>query len=106
MRAFHNSFEHILHAFAGLGTNKESVGCVEPDGAFNHFFGARNVGAGQVNLVDDRNNFKTMIDRQIRIRQRLRLNSLRRVNHQQRALASRQRPRDLVRKVHVAGGID
>src|SRR6266581_2811659 len=59
----------------GLGVSK-------PDRAFNHFFGACDVGAGQVNFVDDRDNFQSVIDRQIGIRQGLGFDPLRGVHHQ------------------------
>ena len=46
------------------------------------------------------------MNREICIGQRLRLNSLGCVNDQQSALARGERPRDLVRKVHVARRVD
>ncbi len=79
---------------------------VEADRAFDHFFGARNVGAGQINLVDDGNDFEPVIDREIGIRQRLGFDALRGIDHQQRAFAGGQRARNFVGKIHVAGGVD
>ena len=60
------------------------------------------LGAGQIDLVDDRNDLEVVLDRQIGVGQRLRLDALRRVDQQQRAFARGQRPRDLVGKVDVA----
>ena len=104
--ALHDGFEHVGHALSGLGADEDGVGGVEADGAFDHFFGARNVGAGQIDLVDDGNNFEAVIDGEIRIGQRLRFDSLRRIDHEQRAFAGGQRARDFVGKIHVAGSVD
>ena len=104
--ALHNRFQHVGNALAGLGADQDRIGGVEADGAFDHLLGARDVGALQIDLVDDGNDFEPMIDGKIGIGQRLRLDSLRRIDHQQRALARCQRARDFVGKVHVAGRID
>ena len=47
-----------------------------------------------------------MIHRQIGVGKGLRFYSLRRVHHKHRALARRKRARNLIVKVHVAGGVD
>ena len=47
-----------------------------------------------------------MIDGEIRIGQRLRLHSLRGVDHEQRPFAGGQRTRDFVGKIDVAGGVN
>ena len=47
-----------------------------------------------------------MVERHIAVRQRLRLNALRRVYHQQRAFARRQRTADFVGEVHVTGRVN
>ena len=46
------------------------------------------------------------LQRQIEVRQRLRLDALRGVHDQDRALARRQAARDLVGEVDVSGGVD
>ena len=46
------------------------------------------------------------VDREVRVRERLRLDPLSRVDDEQRALARLQRARDLVREVDVAGRVD
>ena len=104
--ALHNGLEHIGNALAGLGADEDGVGGVEADGAFDHFFGARNVGALQIDFVDDRNNFQAVINCEIRIGQRLGFDALGCVDHQQRAFARSQRARDFVGKIHVAGRVD
>ena len=47
-----------------------------------------------------------MFQRQIDVGQRLRLNALGGVHHQDRAVAGRQRAGHFVGKVHMAGGVD
>ena len=61
---------------------------------------------GQVDLVDDRDDLEVVLDRQIGVRQRLRLDALRRVHEQQRAFAGGERARHLVRKIDVPGRVD
>ncbi len=104
--ALHNGLEHVGNALAGLGADEDGVGGVEADGAFDHFLGARNVGALQIDLVDDGNDFQAVIDCEIRIGERLGFDSLRCVDHQQRAFARSQGARDFVGKIHVAGRVD
>ena len=83
----HNRFEHVRHALAGFGANQQRIGGIEADRALDHFLGALDVGALQINLVDHGNNLEAVIDRQIRVCQRLRFHALRRVHHEQRAFA-------------------
>ncbi len=61
---------------------------------------------GEVDLVDDGDDREVLLERHVDVGQRLRLDPLRGVHDEQGALAGRQRPRDLVGEVHVAGGID
>ena len=91
---------------SGLGADQDGVGGIEADGAFDHFFGARNVGALQIDLVDDRNDFQAVIDGEIGVGQRLRLDALRGVDDEQRTFTRREGARDFIRKVHVAGRVD
>ena len=66
-------------------------------------FGLR---ARQVDLVDDRDDLEVVLDRQVGVGERLRLDALRRVDQQQRAFAGGQRPRDLVGEVDVPRRVD
>ena len=67
---------------------------------------ALGIGGGQVDLVDDRDDLEAGVDRELGVGERLRLDALRRVDHQHRALAGRERARDLVGEVDVAGRVD
>ena len=62
--------------------------------------------ARQIDLVDDRDDLEVVLDRQVGVGERLRLDALRRVDEQQRAFARGQRPRDFVGEVDVPGRVD
>ena len=64
------------------------------------------VGRRQVDLVDDGDDLEVVLDREVRVRERLRLDPLRRVDDEHRTLARLQRARDLVGEVDVAGRVD
>jgi hypothetical protein len=60
----------------------------------------------QVDLVHGRDDREAGVARQVVVGERLRLEPLRGVDQQDRALAGRERPADLVGEVHVAGRVD
>ena len=60
---------------------------------------------GQVDLVQDRDDLVVRFDRVIGVGQRLRLDALAGIDHQQRALAGGQRAADLVGEVDMAGRV-
>ena len=64
---------------------------------------ALGLGAGQVDLVQARDQLEPGVDREIGVGDRLRLDALGGVDDQQRALAGGQRARHLVGEVDVAG---
>ena len=61
---------------------------------------------GQVDLVDDRHDLEVVVERQVDVGQRLRLDALRGVDDQDRALAGGEAARHLVGEVDVPGGVD
>ena len=61
---------------------------------------------GRSILFTTRDDLEVVLDREVRVRERLRLDPLRRVDDEQRALARLQRARDLVREVDVARRVD
>ncbi len=89
--SLHNRFENIRHALPGFRADQQRIGRIQPHRALNHLPGARHIGALQVDLVDYRNNFEAVIDRQVRVRQRLRFDALRCVHHEEGAFAGGQR---------------
>jgi hypothetical protein len=60
----------------------------------------------QIDLVDDRDDLQVVLDREIGVGQRLRLDTLRRVHEQQGPFAGGERTRDFVREIHVTRGVD
>ena len=64
------------------------------------------LGAGQIDFVYYRNDLQAVLDRQVDVCHRLGLNTLRRVDHQDGALARGEAPRNLVGKVHVPRRVD
>ena len=101
-----DGLQHLGHALAGLGADGQRVRGIEPDRALDHLFGALDVGARQIDLVDDGNDLQPVVDGDVGVGQRLRFDALRRVDHQQRAFAGGQRARNFVAEIHVAGRVD
>ena len=104
--ALDDRVEDVLDALPGLrrdaqhavGVDAEQVGELRRD--------AVGVGLRQVDLVDDRHDLEVVLDREVRVGERLRLDPLRGVDDEQRALAGLQRARDLVGEVDVARRVD
>ena len=64
------------------------------------------VGGGQVYLVDDREYFKVVVEREVGVRERLRFNALRRVHDEHRTLARGERAADLIVEVDMTRSVD
>ena len=79
---------------------------LQADHVFDLFLHPLRLRAGQVNFIDDREHIQIMIQRQIHVRQRLRLDSLGRIHHQHRSITGGKRPAHLIIKIHVAWRID
>ena len=71
---------------------------VEADDLLDLLPHALGVRGGEVDLVDDGDDFVIVLDRLIDVGERLRLDALRRVDDQQRAFARGERPRRLRRR--------
>ena len=98
--------EHVLDALAGLARDPpDGVGRLAQQlgDLLGHALG---LGAGQVDLVQARDELEAGVDGEVGVGQRLGLDALRRVDDEQRALARRQAARDLVGEVDVAGRVD
>ena len=61
---------------------------------------------GEIDLVDDGNDLEVVLEREIHIRDRLRLDALRRVDDENRSFACRKGAADLVGEVHMPGRVD
>ncbi len=100
-----DGFQHVGHAQAGLGRDHHGVGGVDADHVLDLLPYLLGLGRGQVDLVQHRHDFEIVVERLIDVGERLRLDALAGVDHQQRALAGRQRPRDFVGEVDMAGRV-
>ena len=105
-QAMDDRLEDLVDAGADLRAGEDRVVAVEADDLGD--LAARLLGlrAGQIDLVDDRDDLEVVLDREVGVGQRLRLDALRRVDDQQRPFAGGQRPRDLVGEVDVPRRVD
>ncbi len=98
--------EHVGHALTRLGADPPDAvrGLAEQlRDLLGHPLGLR---AGQVDLVQARDQLEPGLDSQVRVGDRLRLDPLRGVHDQQRALARGQAAGHLVGEVDVTGRVD
>ncbi len=86
-----HGFKNFRHAEAGLRAYRERIGRVEANGFFDHLLRPRDVGRRQVDLVDDRDDFKPVRDGEVGIGKGLRFHALRGIDDQQRAFAGGER---------------
>ena len=101
-----DGFQDLVDADALLGARQHGVARVQADHGFDLLADALGLGRRQIDLVDDRNDFQVVVQRQVGVGQRLRLHALRGVHHQQRAFAGLQAARNFVGEIHVAGRVD
>ena len=79
---------------------------MEADGLFDHLLGALDVGAGEIDFVDDGDDLEAVRDGEVGVGECLGLDALRCIDDEQRAFAGGERARDLVGEVDVAGRVD
>ncbi len=99
-------FQDLRDAGAFLGRGQDRIGAIQSDHFLDLFADALRVGAGQVDLIDDRNNFKIMFQGKVNIGQGLGLDALGGVHHQQGPFAGRQAAGYFIGKVHMAWCVD
>ena len=104
--AFDNRFQHIAHIQPGLGTDRHRVFGIDANHGFDFFLHLVNIGGGQINLIEHRHHFQTLLHRRVAVGHRLRFHALCGIHHQQCAFAGGQRAADFVAEVHMAGGVD
>ena len=105
-KAGHDRLEDLLGADAFLGAGKDGALGRKTDDLFD--LPARLVGlrTRQIDLVDDGDDLEAVVDREVRVRERLRLDALGRIDQEQRSFAGGQRPGDLVPEIDVARRVD
>ena len=105
-RLEHDLVEQLLHAHAGLGGDLQYVGRVAADDPGQLGGVLLGLCGWQVDLVEHRDDVQVGAQGQVEVRQRLRLDPLRRVDEQYGGLARLERPGHLVGEVDVARGVD
>ena len=91
-----DGFENVGNALAGFGGDRNGAGRVEADGLLDHLLGAHDVGAGEVDFVDDGNDFEAVIDGEVGVGEGLGFDALGGIDNQERTFARGQRARDFV----------
>ena len=94
--------EQFRDALAGLGADQRGVVGRDADDFLDFVNDLGRIGRRQVDLVDDREHLEPLFERGVAVGDALRLDALAGIDHQQRTLAGRERPRYLVGKIHVA----
>ena len=88
--ALHNRFENLRDTDARLCTRWDCIRGIDCQHRLDLLGDALRVRGGQVNLVDDRDNRKVRIHREVGIRKRLRFDALRCIHNQQCAFTGIQ----------------
>ena len=98
--------EDLVDAGAFLRARQDRVARVEPDDVLDLPLRFVRLRAGEIDLVDDRDDLEVVLDGEVGVGQRLRFDALRRVDDQQRPFGRRERSRHFVGEVHVPGRVD
>ena len=96
----------LAHVLPRLCRNARRVLGGDADDVLDLLLHALGLGTRQIDLVHDREHLKSVVDREVDIGKRLRLNALRRVHDEHRAFACGKRARDLIVEVDVTRRVD
>ena len=99
-------FQNIMDILACSGTDQRRVAAVKTDDVLNLMLCDIGTGIHHVNLVDDGNDLKIVVQRKIGVGKRLRLHALGGIHDKNSAFASRKGSRYFIGKVDVAWRID
>ena len=102
----HDALEQLRHALARLRRNHHGVVGVDADDVLELLFDLVGVRRREVYLVEHRHELEVEVRREVAVGHSLRLDALRCVDDEHRALAGRERARDLVGEVDVARRVD
>jgi hypothetical protein len=102
----HHGFQHVDDAQPALGGAMHGVIGRNADDFLDLVDHALRVGGGQIDLVQHREDFNAELDSRVAVGHGLRFHTLRGIDHQQRAFAGRQRTRNFVGEIDVAGGVN
>src|SRR5690606_998159 len=102
----YQALQNIVYAHAALGAAGYGIGGIDPDEVLDFGLDLVRVGLGQIHLVRPRHAVQALRDGCVAVGNRLRLDALSGIHHQERAFTGGQRTAYLVGEIHVAGGID
>ncbi len=98
--------EQLRHPFAGLRRDAHDVVRRDAEDVLDLGGEAVGVGGGEVDLVEHGDDRQVVLEGEVAVGERLRLDPLGGVDDEHDALARRQRAAHLVAEVDVAGGVD
>jgi hypothetical protein len=101
-----HGLQDVVDADAVLGARAHRVGGVDADDVLDLVDDALRVRRAQVDLVQHRQHFDALLDGGVAVGHRLRLDTLRGIDDQERAFAGGKRARHFVGEVDVAGRVD
>ena len=104
--ALDDSFQYLVDTVARLGADHNGIGCIEADDVFDFLADPVGVGTGQVDFVDDGNDFQVVFQGQIDVSQGLGFDALRGIDNEQGPFAGRQAARYFVIEVDVPRRVD
>ena len=97
--------QHTLDVQPRLGADLHGIRGVQTDDVLDLLLHPFGFGRWQVDLVEDRHDLVIGIDRLVDVGKGLRFHALRRIDHQQAALARGQATADLIREIDMAGRV-
>src|SRR5688572_30193173 len=106
VKARDDRLQDVVDARAFLRAGQDGSAAVEADDVLDLALALVGLRAGQVDLVDDRDDLEVVLDGKVGVGERLRLDALRRVDQQQRAFAGGKRARHLIAEVDMTGSVD
>ena len=98
--------QHVVDAHARLGRDGDGIGCIDADHVLDLGLGVVRIGLRQIHLVEHWQHLDAQIERGVAVGHRLRFNTLRGIDDEQRTFACRQRARHFIREVDVARRVD
>ncbi len=104
--ALDDRVEQVGDALAGLGRHPDDLLRGDPEDPLDLAGIAIRIRSGQVDLVEGGNDLELVLQREVAVGQRLRLDPLRGVDHEDDTLAGGEAATDLVAEVDVTGGVD
>ena len=102
----YNGLQYLIDSDSVFGGDQRSIVGLQADHILDLLLHPLRLRAWQIDFIDDREHVQIMIQSQVHVRQRLRLDSLGSIHHQHRSVAGRQRPAHLIIKIHMTGRID